>query len=422
MAQIKVGVRTDLTGAAPFISPLPNPNIFSLKTVNQFDFLDDNRFFPTTAQYEWGQYGPVPNQWGGFYYDIQADDDTRYREWRDAYMKATNEDNITKAERYAIKPFRWVIYPTAESDPNREWNGNHAQFPYHKWEQVHFTVSSLEGGEFPFMYGFNTIFNDTSKPSVMSNTVAMIPITEAARRMGMNEMGGLSITGDTYSPFGSITNELWNSAWQIKSDYEQLLNKLKYGSITEAELITLETLEPTVIDVWSKEEYYPNVWSNYDYVAWFNNPNPNHPLYPIQLYDNTYDAFMARYSTNHPDGTTPFDVLGDITDITFLSYVNHVKQLPETGNAGECIRLVDYDYNNANNNVNKWFAWDPQNQKWSEGFYNRFIEPIRMMQRAQRDAKLKAKNELLLSLRPFTFAALHAIDYRITKNLINGEV
>jgi len=419
MAQIKVGVRTDLTGSAPFIAPLANPNMFSLKTICQFDFLDDSRFYPTTAQFELGQYEPVVNQWGGAI-DIE-DDETRNRAWRDAYMKATNEDFIAKAERYAIKPVRGVIYPTPESAEWREGNNNPIQFPFHKWEQVHFTLTSLEGGQHPFMYGFDRIMADTSKPVVMSNTITMVPIREAARRFGMNEMGGSWVTGDTYGQYGSIVDELWNGAWEVKSQYESLIKKVQSGVITEAELITLAAIEPTVIDVWSKEEYYPNVWSNYDYVAVFNNPSPTHAWNPIQLNDPTYATYMARHSTNHPDGTTPFDVLGDITGITFLSYVNHVKQLPETGNAGECIKLVDYDYSGNNNHVSKYFAWDPQNAKWSEGFYNRFIEPIRTMQRAQRDAKLKAKNELLLSLRPFTMAALHCIDYRITKNIINGE-
>lgn len=417
MTQIKVGVRTDLTGAAPFIAPLANPNVFSYKTVNQFDFLDDSRFYPTTAQYEWAQYGPELNQWGGNISD-DGDTETRHRQWRDSYLRVTNEKFSAQSERYAIKPNRQVVYPTPESDPYRESHWDKVHFPFHKWEQLHFTLTSLDGGEHPFMYGFNTIWSDSSKPVVMSNTVVMIPIREAARRFGMNEMGNSYITGDTYSSTGSITNELWNSAWGVKNDYEILLKKLRDGLITEAEFITLETIEPIVIDVWSKEEYYPNVWSNYDYVAVFNNPNPNHPNHQI---DSNHPEY-PQYSTNHPDGTTPFDVLGDITDITFLSYVNHVKQLPETGNAGECILLVDYDYSSNNQHVIKYFAWDPQNQKWSEGFFNRFIEPIRVMQRSQRDAKLKAKNELLLSMRPFTFAALHCIDYRITKNLINGEV
>lgn len=421
MSQIKVGVKTDLAGAAPFIAPLADPNVFSYKTVCQFDFLDDSRFYPTTAQYEWGQYEPVFNQWGGYVGD-EADDDTRYRAWRDGYQKAMNGENIARAERNPIKPNRVTFYPTPESDPSRDgyWNG--VQFPFHKWEQVNFTLTSFEGGEHPFMYGFNTIFNDTSKPIVMCNTKVMIPIRDAARRMGMNEMGVFWVTGDTYSSTGSTTNEFWNSAGPISSDYDALLLKLRNGVITEAERITLENIESIAIDFWSKEEYYPSVWSNSDYVAMFNNPNPNHPINAIQLYDPTYNTFMAKYGTNHPDGTTPFDVLGDITDITFLSYVKHIKELPETGNAGECIKLVDYDYSGNNNHVFKYFAWDPQNQKWSEGFFNRFIEPIRTMQRALRDAKAKAKNEVLLSIRPFTFAALHCIDYRITKNLINGEV
>ena len=417
MAQTRVGVKTDLAGAAPFITPLANPNMFSMKTVSMFDFLDDSRFYPTTAQFEMGQYEPVVNQWGGNV-DIE-DDETRYRAWRDSYNKAVNEDILARAERYPIKPSKGVIKPTPESANE---GSTYPQYPFHKWEQVHFTLTSFEGGEHPFMYGSDRIMSDTSKPIVMSNTISMVPIRDAARRFGMNEIGAQYITGDTHTSTGSIYNELLGSVWQSNSDYETLMRKVILGTITESELLTLETLEPIVIDLWTKEEYYLNAWNNYDFVAAFNNPHPTHPFTSVSLNDPNYNAFMARYGTNHPDGTTPFDVLGDITDITFLSYVKHVKQLPETGNAGECIRLIDYDYSGNNNHVGKYFAWDPQNQKWSEGFYNRFIEPIRTMQRAVRDAKLKAKNELLLSIRPFTMAALHCIDYRITKNLINGEV
>ena len=407
MSQTRVGVRTDLAGAAPFISPLDNPNMMTEKTISLFDFLDDSRFYPTTAQFEFGQYGPVYNEFGGVISTSVEETSMRFRAWRDAYMKANNELTLSKAERFPIKPSRGVIYPTNESDQNRQWSSD-PLFPYHKWEQIHFTLTSFGDG-YPFMSDFNTIYHSTNQPIVMNNTLTMVSIRDAARRFGMNEMGGGYVTGDTYTSNGTITNELWSQGgvWESKSGYESLLlQKVLTNTITEEELLTLETLEPFAIDAWTKSEYYPDAWSNLDYVGFFNS--------------NSYSG--SEGVTNHPDGTTPFDVLGDITDITFLSYISHIKQLPLSGNSGEVIRLIDYDYNDNNNTVSKYFAWDPQNLEWSEGFYFRFIEPIRVMQRAMRDAKGKAKNELLLSMRPFTFAALHILDYRITKNLINGEV
>ena len=415
MAQTRVGVKTDLAGAAPFITPLANPYMFSMKTVSKFDFLDDSRFYPTTAQFEMGQYGPLYNEFGGLISTSEEENVTRFRAWRDSYQRETNELFLAQSERYPVKPSRKVIYPTPESDQGRQGSTN-PLFPFHKWEQVHITLTSFGDG-YPFMYGFDTLNFNTNQPIVMSNTIGMTSIRDAARRYGMNEIGGGKVTGDTYSSNGTITNELWpqGGVWESKGSYEQLLlQKVMNNTITEAEMLTLETLEPLAIDAWTKDEYYPNTWSNYDFVGYFNNPDINNFGGNMTEY--------KKYSTNHPDGTTPFDVFGDITDITFLSYVKHVKQLPETGNAGEVIRLIDYDYSGSDNHVNKYFAWDPQNQEWSEGFYNRFIEPIRTMQRGLRDAKLKSKGELLDSIRPFTFAALHLIDYRITKNLINGEV
>lgn len=146
-------------------------------------------------------------------------------------------------------------------------------------------------------------------------------------------------------------------------------------------------------------ENSPNPWNDEAYrFAWGDGINPVEGAQNV----NIHQAFGYDYGqgtmTNHPSGTMPFEVLQGVTVINQLPAISNESLLPVTGNPGDVV----LDTNNGD-----MFAWDPQNQQWSKGFYARFIEPFAERLRSVRDAKLKAKNELSLAIRPFLFAEFY---------------
>ena len=102
----------------------------------------------------------------------------------------------------------------------------------------------------------------------------------------------------------------------------------------------------------------------------------------------------------------PFEVLPNVTKINRLSAVKNTSLLPSVGNPGDVIRVGLDDYSD--------YAWDPQNQEWSVGFYSRFIGTFEERMSAIRDAKCKAKNELALAMKPFIFSGLHIPSFSLS--------
>jgi hypothetical protein len=143
----------------------------------------------------------------------------------------------------------------------------------------------------------------------------------------------------------------------------------------------------------------PNPWSDEAYrFAWGDGINPVEGAQNSTIHNYISGDWGQNTMTNHPLGTMPFEVLPNVTKINRLPAVASVSLLPEVGNPGDVIRILS---------EGDEYAWDPQNQEWSRGFYTRFLGTFDEHIRPIRDAKLKAKNELALAMRPHLFAALH---------------
>ena len=141
----------------------------------------------------------------------------------------------------------------------------------------------------------------------------------------------------------------------------------------------------------------PNPWSDEAYrFAWGDGVNPVEGANNVTIHGSIFGDWGQNTMTNHPVGTMPFEVLPNVTKINRLPAVENISLLPAVGNPGDVIRANGDEY-----------AWDPQNQEWSTGFYIRFLGTFDERMRNIRDARLKAKNELALAMRPHLFAALH---------------
>jgi len=143
----------------------------------------------------------------------------------------------------------------------------------------------------------------------------------------------------------------------------------------------------------------PNPWNDEVYrFAWADGVNPVEGAQNSTIHQGIGGDWGQNTMTNHPLGTMPFEVLPGVTKINRLPAVANASLLPAVGNPGDVIRVLS---------GGDEYAWDPQNQEWSVGFYTRFLGTFDDRMRSIRDAKLKAKNELSLAMKPFTFASLH---------------
>ena len=84
-------------------------------------------------------------------------------------------------------------------------------------------------------------------------------------------------------------------------------------------------------------------------------------------------------------------------DIRFIRSVSDVGDLPVTGQPGDVINVGTVD-------LPVGYAWDPVSSSWSTTFFDVIDSDILSQVRAKRDDAIKAKNEMLLAMKPFTWS------------------
>jgi len=110
-------------------------------------------------------------------------------------------------------------------------------------------------------------------------------------------------------------------------------------------------------------------------------------------------------------GLIPAELMPGISEVTVRTAVDLKADLPTTGNTGEIIKVVD----DLDENLNGWYAWDENLSQFNKIFYDKYMVAA-SYQQANRDASVKAKNELLLAMAPFIWASYYVPDYRIVKD------
>ena len=92
-------------------------------------------------------------------------------------------------------------------------------------------------------------------------------------------------------------------------------------------------------------------------------------------------------------------------DIRFIRSVSNVGDLPVTGQPGDVIQV-----GTLNSSVG--YAWNPGSNSWSTSFFDSMADVFAEI-RTLRDAAIKAKNEMVLAMKPFTWSnnymLLHSI-------------
>ena len=205
----------------------------------------------------------------------------------------------------------------------------------------------------------------------------------------LNYLNGHYIPADTMD--ARLTN------YRARRDaYIKLANEVALGHVPTEQEATQLVEDREFLEAFDFDANVPSMWS--DEIC--------RPVWSgeISTWEGSY--FHDTTLTNHEPGTMPFEVLPGVTSLNMLPSVPNMNLLPATGNPGDVLCIQgDGDL----------MAWDPQNQEWSYGFFNRFLEFFfGSGMRATRDAKLKARNEMALALRPFNFASFYVPSFPIT--------
>ena len=180
--------------------------------------------------------------------------------------------------------------------------------------------------------------------------------------------------------------------------------------------------------------------NNYDAIkqaGWSDTQNPNYPVTSISgLQQDT--SVLGGYSINDiknipivswyhasayteyyavsPSGNSLNTVFSG-NDITYQPAVDSLATLTGiTGNPGD-IRGVE-PYSSAT-----YYFWNPLTNNWEDlddgtNDIANLIEDLQLNRRANRDARLKAYNELLLSIKPFLFSNKYIIDSQVKKYIL----
>lgn len=377
----RVGILTHAPGDSR-VTPWIIGGLYVDYLTKELDFLDDLRVSPSIES--------MISSYSG-------DNDTLYRNWRD--QRFTMEVDYWNARKFRT-PFTYqdfVIDPSFVGSNTFEWIR---------------TISPAPNGDFNVPYpnpvgSTQSFFYNSERPLKHLYLRVNLPVEDmgfsCAYTSGCNYY--LAAYGNAE---GSM--EFLNTEFRENRDaYLKVMTELALGtplseqggmvlgvykdSLTEEDLATMRQ---AYLD-FDADATNPNPWSDERFrFAWGDGQNPLEGGPNSTIHNMIGTGMGANDLTNHPLGTMPFEVLPGVTSLNRLPAVSNISLLGATGSAGDIVMVDGED-----------FAWDPQNEEWSRGFYLRFLSPFTTHLQMVTDAKLKAVNELIFATRPFLYAGIY---------------
>jgi hypothetical protein len=172
----------------------------------------------------------------------------------------------------------------------------------------------------------------------------------------------------------------------LKEQYENNIFEYKYPGVTYSQPTPLAS--PTI--------FYKDVVFNVNVTRWKQ----------LNQYDNWYRTTNTGFSSA--------DLMPGVFDVNVLPPVKKASDLPATGNPGDLI-IVTNKFDESNDNL---YAWDVQNNVFSEFFYRKYFERVLKDRFNDSNQAVKAKNEAMLSIIPFVWAANYIPSYRINRDIL----
>ena len=392
----RIGILTRVPGSDPIVPGLIDGVYAEFKSKG-FDFLDDISTQPTLSDFT-----SSPAYWFGYSQDPQAIGGdwevlvTSYRTWRDAYKKS-EDDHWTS--RYWMRPQQFqsvLIDPT----PWKQGGTNAV-------EMIRLTVPSPTDlafnypyPEFPGAGDHYSFHNNRRKMRSIKTRLRFGSLTDMYRMYGMNEEV-YTAPIEWFDPMATEVNDengeligftgatASNEIGDIMTTFRSKRDSFTWLSGEEQwrELTTPEQVRKTAV---------VDFLTTFDFVRFYNLSD---------LRTVTPETGWPSYSdvvTNHP-----FMVQALAVDkFNYLPSVDSESKLPTTGNIGDIVTGNGTQYDH--------YIWNHIEESFVPGNMDQVLEDVFTMERAMRDAKTKALNEMELAMSPYLFAGLYVPSSQLT--------
>jgi hypothetical protein len=402
----KVGILTHVPGEV-----LPQPglidNIYAKILTKELDFLDDVNSRPLASDFT-----ADPT----VYTNVNSWEDLGmvYRAWRDAYFKEQNEYWLSRTWKDELVFRNWVQDPVPGG-------GN----PY---EFLRFTVPSREGEfnlpypnpagseHYSFQNSRRALYEDYTlyrMPDIQSmfdqylqdeerGISQIISYTDSLFEEVYDENGEL--TGYTSGVYDIEIGDLFTTYRARRDEMYWLLSNKRFSPLTSQQEIRLNALKSWYTNF--DKQAYLEMSSIYGKTE----EEINTPVLDSSgnSFDKWYPGTRSLYSSL--EGATSFNILPPFQNIQSARLV--------TGNVGDVARILD----DGGQGID-YLVWDQVSNSWENMSTNVAMSDYDTTVRARRDARLKAKNEVILAMRPFLFAGLDIPSFQLTTDsTLEGEL
>lgn len=408
----RVGILTIIPGES-----LPQPGlvdgIYAVNLTKDFDFLDDATMRPLATDF---RSNPMDAFGGGDWEDLA----TTYRQWRDEFSKQEREYWLSRVWKDTLT-FRnadidphplgsntyehiRLVYPSREGvfnfpypDPvgsdkysffNRRRN-LYKDYTLFRMPDVKSMFEQFAISEMPVAAGY--IWDPVNQVQVPANRFDYVdPMGEEVRDADGNLTGYVPVT----YPDSNVEDIYWSTFRARKDQMNWLITTNFHRDLTPDEEVQLTHLKDFFINF--DKDYFYDLTSPY---------GKSDEVLESGLYWPPYLALFRVLS-----GAESLNILPPFKTLEEARLV--------TGNRGDIARIL-------NDGGNGWdfLIWDEEGSTWENNAANISMSDIDTMFRARRDARLKAKNELALSMRPFIFAALDIPSFQVTTDgTLEGQI
>ena len=126
---------------------------------------------------------------------------------------------------------------------------------------------------------------------------------------------------------------------------------------------------------------------------------------------NQYDNWYRTTNT----GFSSADLMPGVFDVNILPPVSRPQDVPQSGNPGDIIIVNEGDFSG---DLDRWRAWDVQKNEFSRFFYDKYFDRVLTDRFNDASKAFRAKNEVMLSIVPFIWAANYIPSYRINRDIL----
>jgi hypothetical protein len=223
-----------------------------------------------------------------------------------------------------------------------------------------------------------------------------------------------SSTTIDFSSYNSLLNPAYYNSWPKYSEYQNKRSDIFLAENYVIDKMVLgfpkQTLNSTYLDelkyiYFDNSNFKPQLINNFE----------KKPIKKIKNLwwrkANTYQEWTGSTYTAHTQ--TLDNMFPNVDDFKYLTAVGTLIELPISGNSGDLIVVGNPSSYNG-------YAWDPILNSWESNLYNFINSEILTQRESFKTAKILAKKEIMLAIKPFVWANDYLVSHGI-KQWLYGD-